>query len=119
MSCYTKLTRNDFTKVLIKEFPNLFVNEDLELDVPNGWHKLIYDCSSLIFHYCKDTNTTYPKFLCLNKIEDSLNIEIDEVYDNIFEFFIDYYNKISIITCTTCGCTSKLDVKEGYCNECV
>jgi hypothetical protein len=125
---YNTLDYEDFEAILIKEFPELYINMygseyktclSCGLETPNGWNNIIYELSKKIYNHAKE-NRLYP-FPVVEQVKEkfgSLRYYISDS-DKTIDSFIRYAEHLSETACFKCGTNfNKIKWSDACCDKC-
>jgi len=109
---YNKLSIEDFEKLLIKDFPEMYINiygNETKtclsggLETPIGWNNLVYALSRQIYTYCKRNNIEIPVVAQVNEKFDSLRFYLEDSSVETVDRLITEFEHISYYVCYSCG----------------
>ena len=109
---YVKMTNDKFEKVLLKDFPEMFVymnnNEELApifygVDSPKGWNKIIYECTKELYNYCKQNKLDFPIVVQIKEKFFGLRYYLETVEDDNIRGILSKYEEMSFNYCMNCG----------------
>ena len=133
MKDLTKLTQEEFSELMIKNFPDIYIREresEYELPTPfelfyfetgDGWNNLLYKLSEDIKTYCDDHKLKLPIALQVKSKFGGLIFYINETTKEVYDIITKAEND-SFNICEKCGSTEDVTCKGSWittlCKKC-
>jgi len=124
---YNNLNIEDFEKVLVKEFPEMYSNMygdvmktclHYGLETPTGWNNLIYNLSRSIYKYCKESKIDFPIVGQVKEKFYGLRFYLDMSTCKQVDMMISEAEHTSYSLCFKCGFYFVKTNYDVYCNDC-